>query len=157
MKDFQVIHQRYGDRLYRYAVFLTHDKGEAEDLVQETYCHAIKHTGQFHRKSSVYTWLCAIMRNCYLDGKRKVGKSPVCYGDEGLADKIYLIDDAEQRIDIRDALQQLPKEYRYVFYRHYIEGLTFKEIAEESQKSESWARVVAFRAREQLKQYLEVT
>ena len=58
------------DALYGYAMTLTHNKTEAEDLVQETYLRAVRAFGQLMPDSNLKSWLFAIMRNVWLNQLR---------------------------------------------------------------------------------------
>src|SRR5690349_15924175 len=58
------------DALYGYAMTLTRDKTEAEDLVQETYLRAVRAANQRDRDSNLKGWLCVLMRNAGLNAIR---------------------------------------------------------------------------------------
>ena len=51
------------DALYGFAMMLTRDRTEAEDLVQETYLRAVRAFGRLMPDSNLKGWLFAIMRN----------------------------------------------------------------------------------------------
>ncbi len=55
------------DALYGYALTLTRDKAEAEDLVQETYLRAVKAGNQPAPEGNLKAWLFVIMRNAWLN------------------------------------------------------------------------------------------
>src|SRR5919109_2896190 len=56
------------DRLFRLAMWLERDRGEAEDLVQETFVEALQSFHRFERGTNCRAWLITIMR--HLQGKR---------------------------------------------------------------------------------------
>src|SRR2546425_10365231 len=64
------------DALYGYALTLTRDQTEAEDLVQETYLRAVRAFGQLVPNSNLKNWLFVIMRNVWLNQVRHVNSGP---------------------------------------------------------------------------------
>src|ERR1700749_97079 len=63
--------------LYGYAMVLTHNHAEAEDLVQETYVRAIPAMNRLRSESNVKGWLFKILRNAWLNHLRKRRTAPV--------------------------------------------------------------------------------
>ena len=59
------------DGLYSYALVLTHNHAEAEDLVQETYVRAIPAIGRLRPESNIKAWLFKILRNIWLNQLRR--------------------------------------------------------------------------------------
>src|SRR2546430_12120502 len=64
------------DALYGYALTLTRDQTEAEDLVQETYLRAVRAFGQLVPNSNLKSWLFVIMRNAWLNQLRHKRSGP---------------------------------------------------------------------------------
>lgn len=65
------------DRLYLFALHLTLDKNEAEDLLQDTYESILKSFSQYSEaKGSLLPWAKAILRNQFIDRKRKEKRAP---------------------------------------------------------------------------------
>ena len=83
--------------VYRYVLTLTRDHTQAQDITQETFLKAMKAAGRFQGGSSLYTWLCTIARNQWLNQCRKTNREtefpdrPIPDGspplEERLADK----------------------------------------------------------------------
>src|SRR5712675_2441510 len=64
------------DGLYSYALVLTRNHAEAEDLVQETYVRAMQAMGRLREDSNVKGWLFTILRNVWFNQLRKVRNGP---------------------------------------------------------------------------------
>ena len=128
------------DALYSYAMALTHDPTEAEDLVQETYMQATLHCGKLRRDSNVRAWMFTIMRNRWLKQLRRAKRGPdfVALDDTAaerwMADSDhepgYLCERIWERDEIRAALKQLPVGQREVILLRDIEGFSYREMAE---------------------------
>src|ERR1700743_1341055 len=61
----------YLDDLYAYALFLTRNRTESEDLVQETYLRAVKSLASLTDQNKLKPWLMAILRNVWISQLRK--------------------------------------------------------------------------------------
>src|SRR6266498_3446321 len=64
------------DALYGFAMTLTHNQTEAEDLVQETYLRAVRAFGRLLPDSNLKGWMFAIMRNAWLNQLRHTRSGP---------------------------------------------------------------------------------
>src|SRR4030095_12431791 len=70
------------DALYGFAMTLTRNQAEAEDLVQETYLRAVRAFGQLVADSNLKSWLFVIMRNIWLNQIRHAHSRPNFVGLE---------------------------------------------------------------------------
>ncbi len=121
------------DALYGYAMTLTRNANEAEDLVQETYVRA---AGAANRPdgTGLKAWLFVIMRNAWLNQLRHVNSGPrfVDIDTNELETTnnphvVYLRKlECEQ---VRKAIESLPDAYREIVVLRDIEGFTYQEIA----------------------------
>ena len=128
------------DGLYGYALVLTRNRTDAEDLVQETYVRAIRAMGRLWDDSNVKGWLFTILRNVWLNElrqRRKAAETVDLEADEriaNLADESMkspheaYVENLERR-HVREALQKLPDEAREVILLREWEGLSYQEIA----------------------------
>jgi RNA polymerase sigma-70 factor (ECF subfamily) len=130
--------------LYNYAVRMTGDRMNAEDLLQDTYIRAFKFYHKFQSGTNCKAWLFRIMKNCYINQYRKNKKEPgkVDYDDvDNFYDSIKsdLIDsnDLEQKVyanllddEVLTALNSLQDDYKTVVILCDLEGLSYEEIAE---------------------------
>jgi RNA polymerase sigma factor (sigma-70 family) len=124
------------DAAYNLARWLTHDEHDAEDLVQEAYLRALRFFDGFHGDNGK-VWLLQIVRNtCYSWLRRnRPDKSAESFdetvhsaADDSSNPQTALLQEEERQL-VRDALQELPMEYREVLVLRELEGLTYREIA----------------------------
>jgi len=132
------------DALYNFALKMTRDPDDANDLLQETYLKAYRFFDKFEIGTNCKAWLFRIMKNSYINIYRKNTREPdkVDYGeieefyetiksdhasDNDLESEIFnnVLDD-----EVMNAVQSLPDDFRTVILLCDIEGLTYEEIAE---------------------------
>jgi RNA polymerase sigma-70 factor, ECF subfamily len=128
------------DGLYGYALVLTQNRSDAEDLVQETYVRAIRAMGRLRDDSNVKGWLFTILRNIWLNELRQRRKAPEVLdveADESAANLVdekalnphdFYVGDLDRRY-VRAAIQKLPEEFREVILLREWEELSYQEIA----------------------------
>ena len=123
------------DAAYCLARWLTRDEQAAEDLVQDSCVRALRSFGGF-RGENPRAWLLAIVRNaCYSWlSKRKTAASAVEFDDEAEApgaaqDRAALAERGAQSRALRQALEELPPEFREAIVLRELEGLSYREIA----------------------------
>lgn len=131
------------DAMYNFALRLTSDPSDAEDLVQDTIVKAYRFFSSYEKGTNAKAWLFRILKNSYINNYRKKSKQPnqVDYDEvssfyetvrdertdtSNLEDKMYreLVDD-----DISRALDELPEDFRTVVLLCDIEDFTYEEIA----------------------------
>lgn len=122
--------------IYRLLVRLCRDADLAEDLTQEAFAAAWAGIGTFSGASSLATWLHRIAYRRFIDSYRR--RRPLATLDENLAEKADtnsadplqgLLADEESR-RLYDALAQLDPPDRDILVLHYLQGLTFRQMAE---------------------------
>lgn len=157
------------DALYGFAVVLTHNRTEAEDLVQETYLRATRAFGRLLPDSNLKSWLFAIMRNVWLNQVRhaKLAGPPVELDAEqedhwqwtttSSDDPHALLLQKEQREQLRAAIARLPVHYREVIVLRDLEGFSYQQIATILECPAGTVMSRLGRAREQLRQWLSAT
>ena len=130
----------YIDGLYGYAMALTRNPAEAEDLVQETYVRAIRGVATLRPESNVKSWMFTILRNLWLNQLRHRRAGPKFTeldADEGILNRAvepspdaqaYYLSKVE-RNQVRAAIQQLPAEFREIILLREYEDLSYDEIA----------------------------
>ncbi len=128
------------DALYGYAMMLTRNRSEAEDLVQETCVRAIRAIRYLRADSNVKSWMLTILRNTWLNQLRKQRTTPNLI--ELDADEIttnVVVEPSKgphalyvsklESEQVREAIQQLPMDFREVILLREYEELSYQEIA----------------------------
>lgn len=152
---FKEIYEEYSQSVYRFCLSLVGNPDEAEELMQETFYRAFLAADRFEGRSTVYTWLCQIGKNAWLKEcrrRRRYGELPA--GGSAAVDTApspeewSIVQDEYARV--RRAIFRLEEPYKDVFVLHMFGGLPLKEIAQAHGKSESWARVSYYRAKQKI-------
>jgi RNA polymerase sigma-70 factor (ECF subfamily) len=128
------------DNLYSYALVLTRNRTEAEDLVQETYVRALKAMVRLKAESNVKSWLFTILRNVWLNQlrHRRIALQLVEKDLDGITGDISVetsnnphaiyVSAMECNL-VRKAIQRLPPEFREIILLREYEELSYREIA----------------------------
>jgi RNA polymerase sigma-70 factor, ECF subfamily len=130
--------------LYNYALRMTNNTADADDLLQETYLKAYRFWDKYEQGTNIRAWLFRIMKNSYINRYRKETKEPeiVDYDEvrgyynavrddsadaNNLQESLFgnLLDD-----DVAKAVASLPEDFRTVVILCDIEEMTYEEIAE---------------------------
>jgi RNA polymerase sigma-70 factor (ECF subfamily) len=126
-------------RLYNFAHWLTQDRAEAEDLVQETYMKALKGFGSFQQGTNFRAWMYKILRNTFLTSRTGL-KTTLTVSLDSENDKpveptsaetpeTVLFARVDQRI-IENALEELPVKLREIILLCDVEEMSYQEIAD---------------------------
>lgn len=130
----------YVDGLYSYALVLSKNRTEAEDLVQETCLRAIRAMQKLRPESNVKGWLFTILRNIRFNQVRQWrrapeivefksdGTGPGTAADSAKDPHTIYVSNIEQE-QVRAAIQQLSIEFREIIILREYEELSYQEIA----------------------------
>jgi len=159
-ETFRAVVEGQRDRVLRTAFYMMGDAHEAEDIAQEVFVRAWERLGGFEGRSSLSTWLYRITVNCCYDQLRHRKKraraeippetASTLRGPDG--------DFAEQQMkeQCRLAIAALPEKLRELLILSDIEGLSYPEIGELFAIPAATVRTRVQRARQILKDSLEV-
>ena len=129
----------FSDQLYSYGYYLTGDREQAEDLLQETFLKAFRFFDKFEEGSNAKAWLYTIMKNTYINFYRKTKRIPVQmeFNEETfVGDKGRSPSDMEGSLehtmsdDVVSALALLPEKFKSIIILRDIEDMPYEEIAE---------------------------
>ncbi len=132
------------DLLYNYALRMTGNPADADDLVQETYLKAFRFWDKYEKGTNIRAWLFRIMKNSYINVYRKESREPDTVDYDEIKNFYNTIkDDSTDKNDLEEqllgnlltdetvkALETLPADFRTVVILCDIEGLTYEEIAD---------------------------
>ena len=162
------LYDRYFDRLYSLVLNqVDRNRDIAEDIVQETFLAALKSAKGFKGRSSAYTWLCSIAYHKVADHYRRQSrerKRMVSGIDVDTVDDVEnpgrqpqpdsLIESAETRQVVNEALAKLPWDYRQVLILKYVEEMSVLEISQVMDRSPKSIEGLLTRSRKALQTHL---
>ena len=127
------------DQLYNFAHWLTRDRSEAEDLVQETYTKALRGFSSFQLGTNFRAWMYRILRNTFLTsrtGLRATMTVPLEADEDSLelpiereTPEAMLIERSNWQL-IQNAIEELPLHYREILLLCDLEEMSYREISE---------------------------
>jgi len=123
--------------LYNFAHWLTHNREEAEDLVQETYFKALKGFVSFQQGTNFRAWMYRILRNTFLTSRSGLSvkmtvpldREEDAVGLPADTPEAVLLARADQQM-VQAALERLPVHFREVILLSDIEEMSYQDIAE---------------------------
>jgi RNA polymerase sigma-70 factor (ECF subfamily) len=128
------------DLMYGYAMYLTGNREESNDLLQETYLKAYRFFDKFEQGTNARAWLYRIMRNTFINEYRRVKRTPdhVEYDEQISAYQMMprasvSPDEIEGEIfedEIALAIASLPEKFKSVIVLRDVQDLPYEEIAE---------------------------
>ena len=145
------LYQQYVQIVYRFLMSACRDSRLAEDLTQETFLRAWESLERFDHSCRISTWLCQIAKHTLYQHWEKYGREHPAEPDPQIPAPENTETQALHRIELAEVLeafQSLGPDMRQVVSLRAMEGLPYKEIGGIMGKSENWARVTYFRAKE---------
>lgn len=140
--------ERHTPRVRNYIRMLVKDRDVAEDIFQETFIKAVKNidAGRYAESGRFLSWLMRIAHNLTIDYFRVKRSGKELNESEAGFDIVNSVSLTEQPLedkmvrdqidsDIRALIDELPSEQREVVKMRYFSGLTFKDIAEQTDVS----------------------
>ena len=151
MKKIEELYQLYFKDIYLFVKALSKDEHIAEEITQETFFKAMKSIDSFKGECDIRVWLCQIAKNTYYSYCKKNNRiiseeEPERTDTEQKSIESQLID-KEDAVAIHKILHKLEEPYKEVFHLRTFGELSFKEIGEVFEKTESWSRVTYHRAK----------
>lgn len=158
MADFGDIYEVFFSDVYKYVLSLCMNETIAEEVTQETFFKAMQHIETFNGSCKLYVWLCQIAKNTYFTHYKK-NKHIVAQLDANTPNTSfhlemdYLDKDTAKRLHIE--LHKLCEPYKEVFTLRVFGELPFTQIGDLFGKSDSWARLIFYRAKKQLQEVMK--
>lgn len=153
MTEFEKIYSENSDFIYKYLLKLCGNASVAEELTQETFFRAYMNFSNLRNKSKAPVWLCQIAKNTYFAWYNEEKKYRSLDESDEAEDEFSVENFFEKRELTENAfvcLHELEEPYKEVFMLSVFGQLSLKEISRLFGKSESWARVTFYRAKQKL-------
>ncbi len=154
MAQFYDIYKEYSGTVYKFLLSLTGDQELASELLQETFYRALMNIDRFEGRSSLVTWLCQIGKNAYFKEYKRKKRITEIPTEQTLTvsapspEELVIRKDECKRI--RTILKNLDEPYRGVFSLRVFGEQSYKDIGGLYGKTEGWARVTYYRAKERI-------
>jgi len=128
--------------IYRFLAYLTGNADSAEDLTQETFTALWTNIDNFDGRSSIKTWLHKIAYNKFIDSTRKLKRhcemmknlSRQSQDMSGSTNQLWRLQNAEHTALLYDGMLQLELVEYASIVMHYVQGLSFREMANVADK-----------------------
>ncbi len=159
MLELKQIYEMYKQDVFHYLLSLTHDHILSEDLTSETFLSALKSLPSFRGESDIKTWLFSIARYRWFGYLRK-RKEDLTFNEltenylKDAMDLQEMVLNIHQSEMILSLLEKEPKRTKDIILMR-INGYSFYEIATKYTISESSARVIDFRGKKKIREFLE--
>lgn len=158
MADFEKIYKENYDFIYRYLLKLSGNQSLAEELTSETFFRAYMNISKLKNENKVSVWLCQIAKNSYFaycNEQKKLGQldEAVNISDNSQIESIF--EQKELSEKAFQCLHTLDEPYKEVFMLSVFGQLSLKDISRIFNKSESWARVTFYRAKQKLSERMK--
>ena len=153
MTDFEKLFNENREFIFKYLMKMTRDVTLSEELTQETFFRAYMNYASLRNKEKASVWLCQIAKNTYF----------AWYNEQKKKDSLDDLEVASNDVSTEDAfvqkelskkalhrLHELEEPYKEVFMLSVFGGFSLKDISSIFGKSESWARVTFYRAKQKL-------
>jgi RNA polymerase sigma-70 factor (ECF subfamily) len=160
--EFQILSQRHGDEIYRYALGLLGHRADAEDATQEALLRLWNHLPRLNL-FNIRAWLFQTTRNYCLDQIRRRSRAASSnaagadpdeileeWPDDLAVDPSFAADSSLQLEQARQVLLKLPETLRSVFVLYEVNGLRYREIASTLGMPVNSVKVNLLRARQKL-------
>jgi RNA polymerase sigma-70 factor (ECF subfamily) len=159
-KEFTNLYDQYVEKIYRFIYYKTHHKETAEDLTSATFIKALNAFGSFDKSRGYFSaWIYKIARNTVIDYYR--GKKNLINIDDvwDLSGKEDIEKDIEVSLKlegIKEYLKHLSPEQREIVILRIWEELSYKEIAQITEKSEDSCKMMFSRTIHRLREEMSL-
>ena len=153
MTDFEKLFNENREFIFKYLMKMTRDITLSEELTQETFFRAYMNYASLRNKEKASVWLCQIAKNTYYAWYNEQKKKATIDDLDIISDSKTLEDEYVQKELSQKALlclHELDEPYKEVFMLSVFGGFSLKDISSIFGKSESWARVTFYRAKQKL-------
>ncbi|MDF3023765.1 MAG: polymerase, sigma-24 subunit, subfamily [Alphaproteobacteria bacterium] len=146
------------DRLYRFALRLTKQPSDAEDLVQSTMLRALEKREYFQEGTNLFNWTSRVMFNIFVSQYRRAKR--IAARHDAAFTEAHSITQAPQETvtdlsRMRDCMKRLSKPHRDMLVMVCISGLRYEEVSQKLRIPVGTVRSRLSRARNELQHLLQ--
>ena len=156
MTPFEEIYKEHFNGVYKYVLSLCRDPAAAEEITQESFYKAMENLDKFRGETRMFVWLCQIAKNTYIDHyrrqKRHTSAEALNTFRSGDLEEAFF--DKETAMRALQLLHGLSEPYKEVFTLRVYGQLPFSQIGQLFGKSDSWARLIYYRAKQEIRRNL---
>lgn len=158
--DMESAYEEYANLVFRFLYSHTHDVDWSQELMQETFLRAVTSISRYDGSCKLSVWLCQIAKHILWQELRKKKQMSTAelehtLADGGTADGETRVIQAENKVELYQAVHRLAEPEREVVLYRITGELSFREIGLIFGKSENWARTVFYRAKQKIRKELE--
>ncbi|MEX2238977.1 MAG: sigma-70 family RNA polymerase sigma factor [Dehalococcoidia bacterium] len=153
--QFARLYERYFDRVYAFALTRTGDRSLAEDVTAETFRRAFQNIQGFEWRGVPFSaWLFRIASNAALDQLKRSGRQAAAPEgfDGGSLDSHFA--EIEERARLSELVQRLPLDQARVLVMRFVKGLSTREVAEATGRTEGAVKALQARALSHLRRWI---
>lgn len=161
----------FQQKVFATCISFVPNKEDAEDIAQEVFVEVFNSIGKFKQQSKLSTWVYRITTNKCLEfirkrnTKKRFGFMQSIIGNAIPVDKTnyftemnhpgVILENKEKSETLFYAINQLPEAQKVVFTLHKVDGKSYQEISDITEKSVSSVESLMFRAKKNLQKLLE--
>jgi RNA polymerase sigma-70 factor (ECF subfamily) len=146
------------DKLRRFALRLTRNASDAEDLLQSTVLRALEKNHMFETGTDLFKWSSKIMFNLFVTDYRRKTKFETQYDPESYLERESVEADQDMKLElsrVQEAMRLLSTDHREILVLVCVKGMQYQEVSEMLQIPVGTVRSRLSRAREQLQALME--
>ena len=151
LHDLDALYRQNADTVFRWLSVKTGSDDLAEELTQETFYQAVKSIDRYDGSSRITSWLCGIAQNVLYAHLRARQKDPLPLEDvpeQPVVSTEDLVVTRDETRAILEAIRELPDPGGEIMRMRIFGGLSFKQIGAILGRTEVWARVNYYRAKQ---------
>ena len=152
MTEFEKLFNENREFIFKYLTKMTQDVSLSEELTQETFFRAYMNYASLRNKDKASVWLCQIAKNTYYawynEQKKKDSLDDLEIVSSHNTEDAFIQKELSQKALL--CLHALEEPYKEVFMLSVFGDFSLKDISSTFGKSESWARVTLYRAKQKL-------
>ncbi|MBR5858619.1 MAG: sigma-70 family RNA polymerase sigma factor [Clostridia bacterium] len=159
MADIEMLFRDYYGFIYKFLLSRCRNADIAEELTQETFYRAFINQKQLRDDSAAVYWLCSIAKNLLYRHFKESARFCDTQEDSDIISPSDTAQEAEDRViseKVLKAARALDEPYREVFLLSTLGNMPLSDISRTFGKSESWARVTLYRAKEKIIKELDL-